>query len=315
MSLLNKLSKLRDPEIRAKNLKALHLALRERYWRLARPPMPDPVFLVGCSRAGTTVSYETLAASPALRSIGYEIPQFWDSLWGPHHNGWASEAATAADAEHSHRDRALAHFHARLGAGRVLDKTCINVLRIPYLNALFPRARFVFIHRDGRDNVNSLIEGWRHDAHFGLTQFLGAPPCPVAIENGAFTEWSFFLPPGWREYNQAGLAEVCAFQWVSANRLALEAKALIEPARWIQLRYEDIFERPVEMFAEVFERLELPFDAAIKARCASLGRRPTSIVSGLPGRSKWREQNPEAIERILPRIAPMQARLGYAEAG
>lgn len=313
MPRLRNLHKLLDPEIRRKNVRALRLRARESYWRRLRPAMPDPVFLVGCSRAGTTVTYETLAAAPGLLSLGYEIPQFWDSLWGPHHNDWASEAAEAADARPDHRDRALAHFYAWLGRGRVLDKTCINVLRIPYLNALFPAARFVFIQRDGRDNVNSLIEGWRHDAHFGLTQFLGPAPCEVAIENGEFREWSFFLPPDWRRYNHAPLAEVCAHQWSSANRLALEARGLIPPQRWIHLRYEDIFERPVDMFREVFERLDLPFDAALRERCASLARRPTSLVSGLPARSKWREQNPEAIERVLPLLQPMQRELGYED--
>ena len=52
-------------------------------------------------------------------------------------------------------DAALRYFYQRLGAGWVIDKTCINVMRVPYLHKLFPRARFVFIHRDGRDNISS----------------------------------------------------------------------------------------------------------------------------------------------------------------
>jgi hypothetical protein len=310
MASLRNLHKLLDPAIRAKNLRAAHHAVRGAYWRLARPEVPDPVFVVGCSRSGTTVTYETLAAAPGLLSFGYELPQFWNGLWGPAHNGWESEAADASAARPGHRDAALSFFYQRLGRGRVLDKTCINVMRVPYLLALFPQATFVYIHRDGRDNVSSMIDGWR-DGRFALTQFLGPSPAPVAIEGGEFQEWHFFLPPGWRDYSQASLAEACAYQWVTANRLALEGRAQVPAAQWVQLRYEDIFERPVEMFGEVFERLGVPFGDPLRERCASLHRRPTSLVAGAPAREKWRQRNPEAIERVLPMLGPMQARLGY----
>src|SRR2546430_6994053 len=89
---LRNLHKLLDSEIRAKNLRAMRFAARGLYWDLVRSQAKDPVFVVGCSRSGTTVTYETIALSPQLLSFGHEIPEFWDSLWGPRHNGWESEA-------------------------------------------------------------------------------------------------------------------------------------------------------------------------------------------------------------------------------
>lgn len=309
---LRSLSKLRDPEIRAKNVRAMKYRARAAYWRIVRPQVPDPVFVVGCSRSGTTITYETIAAAPQLLALGHEIPEFWDSLWGPRMNGWESEAAGAEHAQPGHRAAALSYFYQRLGKGRVLDKTCINVMRIKYLYRLFPNATFVYIHRDGRDNVSSMMEGWRYDGHFRLSKFLGPIPERVEINNGEFDDWSFFLPPGWREYNHASLEEVCAYQWLTANRLALEAKRDIPTEQWIQLRYEDIFDQPVRMFKDVFERLDIPFDTAMERRCATLNRSPTSIVRGAPKREKWREHNPGAIKRILETIQPMMEELGYA---
>jgi hypothetical protein len=183
-------------------------------------------------------------------------------------------------------------------------------MRVSYLNRLFPKATFVFIHRDGRDNVSSMIDGWRHDGHFGLAKLLGPSPEPVAINGGEFDEWAFFLPPGWRDYNHASLEEVCAYQWLTANRMALDAARDIPPERWIQLRYEDIFERPVEMFRETFYRLGIPFTEALRARCRNL--RPTSIVKGAPKQDKWKDHNPAAIERVAERIRPLMLQLGYS---
>jgi len=311
MASLRNLPKLLDPEIRDKNLRALRYQARGWYWNLVRPVVPDPIFVIGCSRSGTTITYETIAAAPGLLSFGFEIPQFWDDLWGPRTNDWESEAAGAEHARPGHRAAAQRYFFERLGLGPVLEKTCINVMRVPYLLRLFPAARFVFIHRDGRDNISSMIDGWRHDGHFGLTKFLGPFPCDVRIDGGAFRDWSFFLPPGWRAYNDASLEEVCAFQWQSANRMALEAGKSVPPKQWIRLRYEDIFDRPVEMFRDVFERLDLPFDDAMRRRCAKLAEMPTSIVKGKPEKQKWKQANPEAIGRIMPSIRPLMAELGY----
>lgn len=314
MPKLESLLKIRDPEIRRKNLRAMKFALRGALWTWARPAVQPPIFIVGCSRAGTTVTYEMLAAAPGLVSFGYELPKFWNAMHGPAHNGWASEAADEAVARPEFRDRALKHCYARLGDGRILDKTCINVMRIPFLNALFPEAQFVYIHRDGRDNVSSMMDGWR-DGRFALTQFLGQFPEQVRIAGGRYAEWHFFLPPGWRSYNSATLEQACAYQWITANELALAAKPQIPAERWIQIRYEDLFDRPAELFEDVFRRLALQFTPEIAHRSASLQERPTSIVQGPPARAKWKQRNTAAIERILPMIAPLMLRLGYADQG
>jgi hypothetical protein len=312
MNKLFKLHKLLDPEIRAKNLRELRYALRGAWWDITRPPAPDPVFVVGCSRSGTTITYETLAAAPQFLKFGWEIPQFWNGLYGPLNNGWHSEAAGAEQARPEHRDAAFRYFYQRLGTGWVLDKTCINTLRIPYLYKLFPQAKFVFIQRDGRDNISSMMDGWRMgrvDGRFELSQFFGPFPEPVSINNGEFKEWAFFLAPGWQQYNHSSLEEVCAFQWMSANRMALEAKALVPAEQWIHLRYEDIFERPVEMYQEAFDRIGIPFTAELRQRCANL--QPTSEVKGKPKKQKWKEHNPDAITRILPTIRPLMLQMGY----
>jgi len=311
MNPFSKLKKLGDPEIRAKNVRALGYAMRGLQWTLLRPPMPDPVFIVGCSRSGTSVTYETIRMSRELLSFGYELPTFWNGLWGPHHNQWHSEAAEAEHAHPRHRDAAFRFFYQRLGCGRVLDKTCINVLRIPYLVRLFPKAYFIYIHRDGRDNVNSLMEGWKQTPRFALRQFLGPLPAKVQIDGGRFDDWCFFLPPDWRLYNEAPLERVCAHQWVSANRAALEAKRSIAAERWIQIRYEDFFRDPVDVFRQVFRRLELPFEEAVQRRCERFLNHPTSLVSGPPRLEKWKTQNPQAIERVLDVLKPTMEALGY----
>ena len=306
--------KLLDPNIRAKNLHAAHLALRGQWWQLAHPAQPDPVFLVGCSRAGTTVTYETLVASGRFLNFGYEIPQFWNSLYGPLNNGWDSEAAGAEQAQPGHRDAALRYFYQHLGAGLVLDKTCINTLRIPYLYKLFPNARFIFIHRDGRDNISSMMDGWRQgrtDGAFGLTQFFGPSPEPVAINNGEFKEWHFFLPPGWRDYNRPAWKRCAPINGLPPMAWPWQPRRVFPRHNGYRFAMRTFSTGPVDLFRDVFGKLGVTFDARLEAHCASLNRRPTSIVSGPPKRQKWRERHPEEIGRVMPLIAPLMRDLGY----
>src|SRR5207247_2996776 len=116
------------------------------------------------------------AACPHLPGHVGAAAELLDGLNGPHHNGWESEAPGPEAAQPRHRHRALAYFYARLGGGMVLDRTCLHVMRIGYLITLFPRARFVFVQRDGRDNVSSLMDAWRAAGPFGLRQVLGEFP-------------------------------------------------------------------------------------------------------------------------------------------
>ena len=123
--------------------------------------------------------------------------------------------------------------------------------------------------------------------------------------------WCFFLQPGWRDVLGQSLAKVCAHQWVSINQALLDARPQVAPERWIELRYEDLFERPEAMFEEAFERLDLPYDASMRAHCRNIADNKVSLAGTAPAPQKWKTQNREAIESILPDIEEMMQRLGY----
>jgi hypothetical protein len=278
----------------------LSLALR------AGPP-ERPVLLLGCPRAGTTLLFEALARSPHLDSIHNE----GHILWQPHHHpsdgGWSSDALGAGDV--SERERRYVHLAIRMFArgGRYLDKTPESCLRIPYLNALFPGAQFVFLHRRGADNVSSLMEGWRARPRF-VTHRLPERLDGLGPRSG--DEWSFALIPGWRDLVHAPLEEICARQYVACNEAALEAGEGLGPRRWHRLSYEQLIARPAETLAAVCEAVGVPFDPAIGAYASELSERPSFTALSAPREGKWRELNPE-VEAVQGMLDPIERRLGY----
>jgi hypothetical protein len=196
---------------------------------------------------------------------------------------------------------------------RYLDKFPRNVLRAEYLHALFPDASFVYIRRDGRSVVSSLMTGWRTASKFGHGTRLAEP---VRIEGYEGDVWRFLLPPGWEAYASTGrrLEEVCAFQWVAANEAVLRARDAIAPRRWFEVSYEELVDEPVPTTERMFSALDLPVDEPVRRWAAELDQHVSTTAVSAPAHDKWRKEHPAEVERVLPVLEPMLRRLGYLDA-
>ncbi len=281
---------------------------RDILWPLVKPQFSRSVFIVGCSRSGTTAVFKTLSLATGLASLLKESHDFWNDIHPPSENNWESHMLGSEQSNKNDHEAVSRYFYRHVGARRFVDKANQNCFRIPYLNKLFPDAFFVFVKRDGRDNINSLIHGWSRPDEFGAwSQDL---PAEVRIDNGAYKRWCFFLFPGWRNYLNTSIEEVCAKQWVEANKSILMAKEEIPCNRWIEIFYEDILNSPKETFQTVFRQLGLPFDEEMKRHCDSMVENPYNAFS-IPRLNKWRDENRVRIEKILPAISETMTDLGY----
>lgn len=188
------------------------------------------------------------------------------------------------------------------GPLRLLDKSPEHCLRLPFLTALFPDARVIFITRDGRANVHSLLEGWCQPHLFPGYD----TPVPVTSPGYTRGRWAFTLIPGWREWVDRPLEEICAQQWVVSNVAILDYIESPHARRVLTLRYEDLIAKSDVILRQIAEFLDLaPED--IPAFGHTL---PEVNVVSQPGFEKWRREE-TAISRIMPMIRPMMARLGY----
>ncbi|RMF78471.1 MAG: sulfotransferase [Nitrospirae bacterium] len=283
------------------------------WWPLAdRRAMRRPVLIVGCSRAGTTVTYKTLSLARELASLNREAHAFWESLRPAAARGWEGHDLTAADATPEDREAALRYYYRFLGGRRFVDKTNQNGFRIPYLEALFDEPVFVFVKRSPGDNINSLITGWGRPEEYG--DWSEGLPAEVRIDGGRYRRWCFFLFRGWRDYVAAPIEEVCARQWQAYNEAVLAARRAIPGERWVEVVYEEILDDAVACFRQLFDRLELRFTNELEAHCRDLVRRPYNAFS-TPARDKWRSgPHRERIERVLPAVAETARKLGYTVA-
>jgi hypothetical protein len=284
-------------------------ATRGACWDLSRRPLEKPIFVVGCSRAGTTVIYKTLSESREIGSLQRETHDFWVGLHPLAAKNWRSHALDASDASPRDRDLVSRYFFSQTGRLRVVDKNNQNGLCVRYLHALFPDAHFVYIKRSPGDNIHSLIEGWGKADEFAT--WSADLPVEVRVEGGGYRRWCFFLFEGWQRYVNAPIEEVCAAQYVAMNRAIMDASKSISRDRWTEIQYEDLVSDPVSGFRRVFESCKLEFTTELKRHCESVLSKPYNAFSAIR-LDKWRDQgNRERIEHVLSTVAPLALEMGY----
>lgn len=252
--------------------------------------------------------YSILRASGELAHWPGEAHEVWEADYHPALRGWESNELTAADVEERAAHRIRRSFFLVTGTRRrLIDKTPRNALRVEFIDALFDDARFVFLKRDGRDNVSSLINAWRTPRY--RTYEL---PQPHAIGGVDPKWWKFVLYPGWKDDAGGPLEVVCARQWTASNELALRAARNLGAGRWCEVSYEAFVADPVAEAGRLMDFLELSYDDSVRSRAEAAKTTPVNVVTP-PERGKWRRENPREIEAVLGLIAPTMSKLGYTD--
>lgn len=187
---------------------------------------------------------------------------------------------------------------------RLADKSVHAGLWLDLVDQVFPDARYVYMQRDGRDTVASMLRGWLDPHRF----FTYRPPVPLEIPGYPHTEWNFPLPPGWREYVAEPLERVVAFQWRAIHEAIQVHFAVPERAgRVLPVKLEALAARPEAELRRISDFVGVDWNRYL-ARSAS--RLPVVNAGGAVA-----ADDPVAamVERVRPEIAAMQARLGYTE--
>ncbi|MBN2430535.1 MAG: sulfotransferase [Acidobacteria bacterium] len=206
----------------------------DRFHQLVQPP----VFIVGAARSGTTWVYDIMSAHPAVAGV-YEswlfTPRdglqslFSKAHWPFHHSGLGCIMT---------RDELLAHIrrlsrrllsHAMEPQHTFLvEKSPNHLFDVPFIQEVFPDARFIHVLRDGRDvsvsvraAANSWVRPWRDT--FGRS-----------IRSSA---------RAWRD---------------AVQRAHEEALRLGE--RFLELRYEDLHADPRSAYRRLFDFSGIPYD-------------------------------------------------------
>lgn len=293
----------------AYHINNLRVSIRQCRSHLLPPLLREPIFVVGCSRGGTTLVYKTFSQAKELGTLQKESHAIWADLHPLSERNWSSHGIPATLACEQDRRSISRVFFNYTGNTRIVDKNNQNGLSVPYLHALFPDAYFVFVKRSAGDNINSLIEGWKKADQFAT--WSEDIPEKVRVDSGKYTQWCFFLADRWRNFVNAPIEDVCAFQYRSMNEAIVKAKLEITADRWVEIKYEDILMDPVGEFQRAFQKCGLTFGKQLEKHCSTVLENPYNAFSEV-SLDKWKTgKNRDRIEKVLPHLQDLAKQMGY----
>lgn len=257
-----------------------------------------PIFIVAPPRSGTTLLFETLSKSPSVWTIGDESHGAIENVapLHPANRGWDSNRLGRQDAQpaivgalEQNWFGALRDRHGKTppddASGlRLLEKTPKNSLRIPFLNAAYPDARFIFIQRDPAESLSSMIAAWesgRFVTYRGLPDWPGQP-------------WSLLLTPEWRKLAGKSVPEVVTEQWRMTTDILLADLDKLSPEKWGVVGYHNLLADPQAEIERLCRFLDIEWDDELSEEL------PLSRYTLTPPNpDKWKQHAP-VLDRLLP---------------
>jgi hypothetical protein len=271
------------------------------------PEFTKPIFIVSAPRAGSSLLFETLAQFPDLWTIGDESHEIIEGIPALHPGArnFSSNRLIESDATSeiglNLKKRFVQQLQNREGVKylhlpeserpnkiRFLEKTPKNALRVPFIKAIFPDALFIYLYREPKENISSLMEGWRSQ------RFISYQPLP----GWPYRNWSFLLVPEWSSLQKSSLVEIAAYQWKTANSYLIEDLKTLPSSCWRLVNYQDLIEQPQKTINDIAEFAQLHQDQHIEQMLSQ----PLAIAQrtlSTPSAEKWRK-NARELAKVLP---------------
>lgn len=280
--------------------------------------LKPPIIIIGNTRSGTTIVQKVMATYPDF--VGWYEPR---TLWlcaDPGRNHDEFEECDATDKVKPYIRGQFLKYQQRHGNRVVIEKTPANILKIPFVRAIFPEATYLFIVRSPFSFISSVELKWQRTLSAkGIRRRLKSTPVTqLHYYAGRFVKQYFDKRVLGRKYQSIwgprykgieqdleteDLLTVIARQWSIPSRKAEKDMSLFEPGRILRLRYEDFVVDPLSDMERI---------------CAHCGIKMTAEMVKAAyewvksdRQEKWRRFDPHALARILPEIEDEMQRHGY----
>lgn len=220
-----------------------------------------PVIILGAGRSGTNMLRDVLVQFPGFGTWPCdEINYIW-------RHGNVREPTDELTVEHARPEvvryirGAFRDIAKAQRAEVVVEKTCANTLRVPFVDAVLPKARFIHIVRDGYDVVASAMKRWTagldvayvarkaryvpfSDVPFYAMRYLSDRLHRFRSHERRLRAWGPRFQGMQEALKTRSLPEVCALQWSACVEKATTDLAALDPNRVFTVRYEAFVQDP-----------------------------------------------------------------------
>lgn len=274
----------------------------------------QPIFLIGAARSGTKFVRDLLAADSRVQEIPFDVNFLWRRGNEPFpHDGLPAHLATQSIVDNL-RNR-LTRI-AKVNNGQILlEKTVSNALRLPFVQAVFPEAKYIHLIRDGRSVVESVHRVWDRPTtlsyklkklrYFPISDFRYGWWFVANSRKSPARVWGPRYEGIDQDLASRSRLEVCGLQWLHCVDAATRDLKEIDDDRKIEVRYEDLVHD-----RDTLQRL---VDFTSAADPSAIIARYNSVLSREnidKWRGCWDENQKDSLQRL---IGHRLSQLGYGE--
>lgn len=228
--------------------------------------LKKPIFLVGCMRSGTTMLSKLLGEHPDIIHCPFELKDIWSTagkvpMSSPKTGDKSCPCLEEKDIEPGQLEQLTNALNQRMKhvsrkkkksvQGTLLNKNPHFCNKMPFINGLFPDARFIWIYRDLPSVVASMKKLFNDNSHYW----------PLKDNQHKFRCWIYHPhqgPPAGIDRSRffpGGDAKYLAEYWYENNKAVSEFLGRIPQNRYLIIREEDLIADPTSVVSQCFNFL------------------------------------------------------------
>jgi len=266
--------------------------------------MNEPLIIIGAGRSGTNMLRDAICKLQGFETWPCdEINYIWKhgNLSKKDDEFGIEEARPEIK---SYIRKKFKIFQKKSEAENVVEKTCASSLKIPFINEIFPDARYIFIMREGRDVTSSAMKRWTAPLemkyilkkakyipavdfpYYGLRYFMNRIK-KIFSKEKRLAFWGPIYSGMIDELKTDSLEEVCAKQWKQCVEKAYTELVKMETSKVFMCTYEDFVNNPKKGMNKLadFLRIEIKEQELLLAINKVSNRSVGNYKSNLQGNS------------------------------
>lgn len=274
-----------------------------------------PIIIIGAGRSGTNMLRDSICGLAGIETWPCDEINY---IWRHGNITMSTDRFTEVEARPEVRKfirNQFDKFERESKATYVVEKTCASSLKVPFIHAVFPDAKFIFIARDGHDVASSAAKRWTASLelkyiwkkvkyvplsdmpYYGIRYFINRVK-KIFSKEKRLAYWGPLYPGMMQDLLNKSLIEVCAKQWSECVEYAYSDLEKLNSSQVHMLKYEDFVSKPAEELSGILGFLK------IEATPQEIENAVSKVSVRSVGNYK-KHLDKEAIEKLEATVAPV----------
>ena len=269
-----------------------------------------PIILIGAARSGTKMLRDVIGSHQDIAKIPFDINFVWK-----YNNEKISHDVLNPKQLSQSTNNFIHKYFDKFAADKpfLIEKTVSNSLRIDFVRSVFPNAKFIYLLRDGRDVVESVVRQWGQSPpnsylfeklksfpvlrtlSYGFSYGMDLLKIKILGKPSSSYVWGVKYPGYEKDLSEDKIFKFCAIQWKACIESSEKQIKNIDADKLFKVKYEDFVKNPKESLKSIssFIGVSPNFDAdkISKISAKNIGKSFKNLTS---------QQQKEVVDIINP---------------